>query len=113
MAPRFAAASSIRSDNRLVRGQFAGAARPSGRMTFGQESTTFRLQISDEIPDTDRCIILVALVGREPTFDALSASSLILACISVSARRRSSDSPTLAVKALPDNRKDALQSSLR
>ena len=40
-------------------------------MTFGQESTSFRLQNSDEIPDTDQCIILVALLGREPTFDAL------------------------------------------
>ena len=40
-------------------------------MTFGQESTSFRLQNSDEIPDTYQCIILVALLGREPTFGAL------------------------------------------
>ena len=39
-----AAGSSIRSDNRLVHGRFAGAARPSGGMTFSQEPTSFRLQ---------------------------------------------------------------------
>ena len=40
-------------------------------MTFSQEPTSFRLQNSDEIPDKDQCIILVALLGREPTFGAL------------------------------------------
>jgi hypothetical protein len=70
MAPRLAAGSSIRSDNRLVHGQFAGAARPSGGMTFSQESTSFGLQNGDEIPDTDHCLILVALLWCEPSFGA-------------------------------------------
>ena len=64
------AGSSIRSDNRHVHGRFAGAARPSGGMTFGQESTSFRLQNGDEISDTDHCFILVTLLRREPTFGA-------------------------------------------
>jgi hypothetical protein len=32
-------------------------------MTFSQEPTSFRLQNGDEIPDTDHCLVLVALPG--------------------------------------------------
>src|SRR5580693_2610913 len=69
-APHFAADSSIRSDKRPVRGQFAGAARPSGGMTFSQEPTSFGLQNGEEIPNTDQRLILVALIWREPSFGA-------------------------------------------
>jgi hypothetical protein len=47
-------------------------------MTFSQEPTSFRLLNSDEIPDKDQCIILVALLGREPTFGALVGQFLKL-----------------------------------
>ena len=69
-APRFAEGNSIRSDDRHVHGRFAGAARPSGGMTFSQEPTSFRLQNSDEIPNTDQCLILVAFLWCEPSFGA-------------------------------------------
>ena len=39
-------------------------------MTFSQETTSFRLQNGDEIPDTDQCIILVAFFRRERSFGA-------------------------------------------
>jgi ABC-type glycerol-3-phosphate transport system substrate-binding protein len=44
--------------------------RPSGGMTFSQEPTSFRLQNSDEIPNTDQCLILVAFFWCEPSFGA-------------------------------------------
>jgi hypothetical protein len=66
MAPRLAAGSSIRSDNRPVRRRFAGAARSTGSMTFSQEPTSFRLQNGDEVPDTDQCLILVTLLTSCP-----------------------------------------------
>ena len=62
----------------------------SGGMTFSQEPTSFGLQNGDEIPNTDQCLILVALLWRASVH--LSASSSILPCISMSARKRSSDS---------------------
>ena len=82
-------------------------------MTFGQESTSFRLQNSDEIRDTDQCIILVAFLGCEPTFGALVGQFLdppLHLRVGTKAEQRLG---ALAVKALPDSRKDALQSSLR
>ena len=39
-------------------------------MTFSREPTSFRLQNGDEIPDTDHCIILVALLWGERSFGA-------------------------------------------
>ena len=39
-------------------------------MTFSQEPTSFRLQNGDEIPDTDHCLILVALLWGQPSFGA-------------------------------------------
>ena len=61
-APHFAEGNSIRSDDRHVHGRFAGAARPSGGMTFSQEPTSVRLQNGNEISDTDHCLILLALL---------------------------------------------------
>ena len=49
MALRLEEGSSIRSDDRHVHGRFAGAARPSGSMAFGQEPAGFRLQNCNEI----------------------------------------------------------------
>jgi hypothetical protein len=46
--------SSIRSDDRLVRGQFGGSARPSVGLTFSQEPASFRLEDSNEIPAADQ-----------------------------------------------------------
>jgi hypothetical protein len=43
-------------------GGFAGAARPSGSMAFGQEPASFRLQNCNEFSDADHCLILVALL---------------------------------------------------
>jgi len=62
MALRLAEGSTIRSDDRHVHGRFAGAARPSGSMAFGQEPASFRLQNCNEFSDADHCLILVALL---------------------------------------------------
>ena len=82
-------------------------------MTFGQESTSFRLQNSDEIPDTDHCLILVALLWREPTFGALVGQFLDPPLHLRVGTKAEQQLGALAVKALPGSRKDALQSSLR
>jgi hypothetical protein len=82
-------------------------------MTFGQEAASFRLQNSDEIPDTDQRIILVALLGREPAFGTLVGQFLdptLHLRVGTKAQQRLG---ALAVKTLPDSREDALQSSLR
>jgi hypothetical protein len=42
----------------------------SDGMTFSQEPTSFGLQNGDEIPNTDQCLILVALLWRGPSFGA-------------------------------------------
>jgi|SRR5580704_5682330 hypothetical protein len=82
-------------------------------MTFSQEPTSFRLQNGDEIPDTDRCLILVALLWREPSFCAFVGHLLDPPCISVSARRRSSDSALWRSRHLPDSREHALLAALQ
>jgi hypothetical protein len=82
-------------------------------MTFSQEPTSFRLQNGDEIPDTDHCLILVALLWGEPSFGAFVGQFLdppLHLRVGTQAEQRLG---ALAVKALPDSRKHALQSSLR
>ena len=82
-------------------------------MTFSQESTSFGLQNGDEIPDTDHCLILVALLWGEPSFGAFVGQFLdppLHLRVGTQAEQRLG---ALAVKAFPDSRKHPLQSSLR
>ena len=82
-------------------------------MTFSQQPTSFRLQNGNEISDTDHCFILVTLLRGEPSFGAFIGQFLdppLHLRVGTKAEQRLG---ALAVKALPDSRKDALQSSLR